>query len=312
MSVLPAGLDDRTAAEPADRGLLLNVAYRMLGSVSEAEDAVQEAYARWYALSGERRAEVRSPSAWLVTTVSRICLDVLGSARARRERYVGEWLPEPVPEPTGWTTRAGPAPDDPAEAVSLDESLGMALLVVLETMTPAERVVFVLHDVFGYPFGEIAAIVGRSPQACRQLASSARRRVRAEGRSHVPPAAQARAVAAFKAAWRTGDVDELVRQLDPDVVAVTDGGGRVSAALAPLRGAAPVAVFLADAHRRQPGLTIEDAVVNGDPGFVARDPSGSVVAVVAVTTGEGGIDRIWVVRNPDKLVRWNRPGRAAG
>ncbi|HEX6421776.1 MAG TPA: RNA polymerase sigma factor SigJ [Acidimicrobiales bacterium] len=300
------------AVEPADRSLLLDVAYRMLGSAAEAEDAVQDAYARWYALPGDRRAEVRSPTAWLVTTVSRICLDILGSARARRERYVGEWLPEPVPGSTGWTTQGAPAPGDPADAVSLDESLHMALLVVLETMTPAERVAFVLHDVFGYPFGEIAGILGRTPQACRQLASSARRRVRAQGRHRVPPDDQARAVAAFKAAWRTGDVAQLVRQLAPDVVAVTDGGGRVSAALAPVRGAAEVAAFLVDAHRRQPGLTIDDAVVNAHPGLVARDPSGSVVAVVSLVAGEGGIDRVWVVRNPAKLARWNRPGRAAG
>ncbi|MEU3572224.1 sigma factor, partial [Kitasatospora sp. NPDC036755] len=158
-----------------ERRQLVNLAYRLLGSLAEAEDAVQEAYARWYALSGPRRAAVASPGAWLSTVTGRICLDLLGSARVRRERYVGEWLPEPLPDRTQWAGRGGPA--DPAEWVTLDESVDMALLVVLETMTPAERVAFVLHDVFRYPFPEIAGIVGRTPAACRQLAASARRRV---------------------------------------------------------------------------------------------------------------------------------------
>jgi len=309
MAISDATLGDAGAAEPADRGLLLHAAYRMLGSVSEAEDAVQEAYARWYALDPGRRAEVRSPTAWMVTTVSRICLDVLGSARARRERYVGEWLPEPVPPSAPWAARAGEAAADPGEAVSLDESLHMALLVVLETMTPAERVAFVLHDVFGFPFAEIAGIVGRSPQACRQLASSARRRLRPDGPGSAPAGRRdhARAVAALKAAWRARDLDALVRQLDPRVVAVADGGGRVPATRAPVEGAEAVAATLIDVHRRVPGLALDDAVVNGEPGLVARDAAGTVVAVVAARTGPAGIDRLWVVRNPDKLARWNAP-----
>ncbi len=164
-----------------ERRHLINLAYRLLGSLADAEDAVQETYARWYALPPEQQEAIRSPGAWLTTVASRICLDLLGSARARRERYVGEWLPEPLPEPA---EQPGlPATADPADRVTLDESVTMAFLVVLETMTPAERVAFVLHDVFRYSFTEVAEIVGRTPAACRQLASSARRRL-----SPSPPA----------------------------------------------------------------------------------------------------------------------------
>lgn len=163
-----------------ERRRLINVAYRLLGSLAEAEDAVQETYARWFALSRRQQEAIASPGAWLTTVAGRICLDVLGSARVRRERYVGSWLPEPLPDRDEWLGgraddgRAGST--DPADQVTLDESVNMAFLVVLESMTPAERVAFVLHDVFRYPFAEIAEIVGRTPAACRQLASSARRR----------------------------------------------------------------------------------------------------------------------------------------
>src|SRR5690348_10645782 len=186
----------------SERRQLINLAYRLLGSLAEAEDAVQETYARWYALSRPQRDAIESPGAWLTTVASRICLDVLGSARARRERYVGEWIPEPLPEPTEWISgRAGGGPVDPADRVTLDESVSMAFLVVLESMTPAERVAFVLHDVFGYPFAEVAEVVGRTPAACRQLASSARRRLRAAPASTTPAARQAGVVRDFKRAW---------------------------------------------------------------------------------------------------------------
>jgi RNA polymerase sigma factor (sigma-70 family) len=171
--------DPGLSAIMSERRQLINLAYRLLGSLADAEDVVQETYARWYAMSaGEQRA-IESPGAWLMTVASRICLNLLGSARARRETYVGDWLPEPLPEPTEWTTgHSGAGGTDPADRVTLDESVTMAFLVVLDSMTPAERVAFVLHDVFRYPFGEVAEIVGRTPAACRQLASSARRRVR--------------------------------------------------------------------------------------------------------------------------------------
>jgi len=156
--------DPGLAAIISERRQLINVAYRLLGSLAEAEDAVQETYARWYALTPVQRDAIDSPGAWLTTVTSRICLDQLGSARARRERYVGPWIPEPLPEPTEWVSGGGP-PADPADRVTLDESVSMAFLVVLESMTPAERVAFILHDVFGYPFTEIARIVGEIQEA---------------------------------------------------------------------------------------------------------------------------------------------------
>src|SRR5689334_6998599 len=150
-------MDGRFDPIMGERRRLINLAYRLLGSLAEAEDAVQEAYARWYALSRPVRDAIHSPDAWLTTVASRICLDLLGSARARRERYYGEWIPEPVPDPAEWTTGgAGGLAGDPADRVTLDESISMALLVVLESMTPAERVAFILHDVFRYPFADIA------------------------------------------------------------------------------------------------------------------------------------------------------------
>src|ERR1700759_4329055 len=155
----------------SERRQLLNLAYRLLGSLADAEDVVQETYARWYAMSRPQQEAIESPGAWLTKVASRICLDLLGSARARRERYVGEWVPEPLPEPAEW--RPGDITADPADRVTLDESVNMAFLVVLESMPPAERVAFILHDVFGYPFAEVAEIVGRTPPACPQLASSA-------------------------------------------------------------------------------------------------------------------------------------------
>ena len=203
------------------RRMLLNVCYRMLGSAADAEDAVQETYVRWYRLSDDERDEIESPPAWMVRVASRVCLDILGSARQRRERYVGEWLPEPVPSITRWTSHDRTADDDPADRITLDESVSMALLVVLESMTPAERVAFVLHDVFRYSFGDIASIVGRSPAASRQLAASARRRVAAAADHDRPSSDHADVVTAFKTAWRSGDLERLVSLLDPSVTAIT-------------------------------------------------------------------------------------------
>jgi RNA polymerase sigma factor (sigma-70 family) len=155
-------LDPGLDAIMSERRQLINLTYRLLGSLAEAEDAVQETYARWYALSRQQQDAIESPGAWLTTVASRICLNLLGSARARRETYVGEWIPEPLPGRTGQLSGQPGAAADPADRVTLDESVGMAFLVVLESMTPAERVVFVLHDVFRYPFAEVAEIVGRT------------------------------------------------------------------------------------------------------------------------------------------------------
>ncbi|GAA3301248.1 hypothetical protein GCM10020218_094610 [Dactylosporangium vinaceum] len=203
-----------------ERRQLLNVAYRLLGSLADAEDVVQEAFARWYALAPDKRRGIASPGAWLTTVTSRICLDLLGSARVRRERYVGEWIPEPLPGDTD-----GGAGADPADRVTLDESVNMAFLVVLENMTPAERVAFVLHDVFRYSFAEVAAVVGRSPGACRQLASSARRRIESARVERASAERKAGLVRQFARAWAARDIDALIGVLDPDAVAVSDGGG---------------------------------------------------------------------------------------
>lgn len=279
---------------------LTGVAYRLLGSLAEAEDAVQEGYARWYALSAAQRAAVAAPAAWLTTAVSRVCLDVLKSARVRRERYVGPWLPEPVSDES-----VSGATADPVDRVSLDESVSMAVLAVLERLTPAERVSFVLHDVFGYPYAELAAITGRSPGACRQLAFSARRQVRADRRMTVSRGDLRRAVAAFKIAWETGDVAALVGQLTSAAVATIDGGGKVSAAQAPLVGAECVAEFFAGVYERQPDLVLREALVNGYPGLIAGDGTGTVLATVSADLDGPRISTLWVVRNPEKLASWS-------
>jgi RNA polymerase sigma factor (sigma-70 family) len=294
------------ASVVADRRLLMNVAYRLLGSVSEAEDAMQEAFARWYALSDDGRKEIGSPTGWLITVTTRICLDVLGSARARRERYVGEWLPEPVPAEALWTSQvASDRGSDPADRVSLDESLSMALLVVLESMTPAERVAFILHDVFRYTFAEVGEIVGRSPQACRQLASSARRRVREAHGDRVSAQEHARVVSVFQTALETGDLTSLIAILDPDATAIPDGGGLVKAAIEPIEGAERIARYLLELYRLQPELSFQHTTVNGRAGLVGRDAAGHALAVASVAVAHGLIERIWVIRNPGKLTGWS-------
>jgi RNA polymerase sigma-70 factor (ECF subfamily) len=305
--------DSRRASSPAEppdlgdatrqRNVLLGLSYRLLGSLTDAEDAVQETYIRWYRLSEHERRQVTSPRAWLITTASRIGLDMLTTARARREQYVGEWLPEPVPTPELWTSRSGGASFDPADRVSVDESVSMALLVVLESMTPAERVAFVLHDLFRYPFPEIAEIVGRTPEACRQLASSARRRVHGARSGSVTPAVHAAVVRSFKTAWETGDLAALIGLLDPDATAITDGGGLVSAALEPLIGADAVARFFLGVYERQPDLTVREELVNGELGLVATG-GGHTLAVIAFGHTAGKIEHVWAMRNPDKLGAW--------
>ena len=287
-----------------ERRQLINLAYRLLGSLAEAEDAVQETYARWYALSAQQQEAIESPGAWLTTVASRICLDLLGSARARRERYVGEWLPEPLPEHTEWVSgHPGSTTADPADRITLDESVSMAFLVVLESMTPAERVAFILHDVFGYPFAEVAGIVGRSPAACRQLASSARRRTRAAQATATPAAQQASVVRAFKKAWEAKDIDALIGLLDPDATAIGDGGGLVAAGLRPVEGSEQIARASVEVARIAPGLTLLERTVNGQPGLVAQ-LDGVTVTVMAFDVAGGKIKHIWAVRNPRKLRPW--------
>ncbi|MFI0757429.1 RNA polymerase sigma factor SigJ [Streptomyces anulatus] len=293
-----------TEGTAGERGRLINVAYRLLGSLAEAEDAVQEAFARWYALPRSRRDEIVSPGAWLTTVTGRICLDVLGSARVRRERYVGAWLPDPLPDPV---EPGGGRGSDLADRMVLDESVTMAFLVVLETMTPAERVSFVLHDVFRYPFAEIAAVLGRTPAACKQLAASARRRVPDAG---APVAVDARAdvVRRVKEAWENKDIAALVDLLDPSAVMTADGGGLAGAALRPVEGDARIASYMVAIADRAPGLELLERSVNGAPGLVALR-GGVVLTVASFDVTEGRVARIWVVRNPEKLRPWVTRGR---
>jgi RNA polymerase sigma factor (sigma-70 family) len=287
-----------------ERRQLINLTYRLLGSLAEAEDAVQETYARWYSMSRQKRDAIESPGAWLSTVASRICLNVLGSARARRETYVGEWIPEPLPEPTEWITgRSGGTTIDPADRVTLDESVNMAFLVVLESMTPAERVAFILHDVFRYAFAEVAEVVGRTPAACRQLASSARRRIDASQALATPTAGQAGIVRKFRQAWEAKDIDALIGLLDPDATASADSGGLASALPGPIEGGAQIARACVDLVARAPGLTILERTVNGQPGLVAQR-DGVTAAVLAFDIADDRIKNMWVILNPEKLRPW--------
>jgi RNA polymerase sigma factor (sigma-70 family) len=288
----------------AERRQLINLAYRLLGSLSEAEDAVQETYARWYSMSGPEQEAIASPGAWLSTVASRICLNVLGSARARRETYVGEWIPEPLPEPTEWVAgRSGGTTIDPADRVTLDESVNMAFLVVLESMTPAERVAFILHDVFRYPFAEVAEIVGRTSGACRQLASSARRRIAASATPVTPTAGRARIVKSFKQAWEAQDIDALIRLLDPDARAIADSGGFANALADSIEGGEQIARVCIDFIDRARGLTVLERTVNGQPGLVAQR-DGVTAAVLAFDIADDQIKDMWVILNPEKLRHW--------
>ena len=296
--------DPGLSAIMSERRQLINLTYRLLGSLAEAEDAVQETYARWYAMSREQQDAIESPGAWLTTVASRICLNMLGSARARRETYVGEWIPEPLPERTEWISGRPGGPADPTDRVTLDESVNMAFLVVLDSMTPAERVAFILHDVFRYPFAEVAEIVGRTPAACRQLASSARRRIRASQAPASPAVQQAGIVRAFKRAWEAQDIDALVALLDPDAIAIADGGGLAVAFLHPIEGGAQVArAWIEIANRAPSNMTFLERTVNGQPGLVAQQ-DGVIVTVFAFEVAGDRIKHIWVVRNPEKLRPW--------
>ncbi|MFE7129641.1 RNA polymerase sigma factor SigJ [Streptomyces sp. NPDC057638] len=281
---------DLTAFEQ-QRGRLWGIAYRITGSVADADDAVQETWLRWQRLPD---GEAEDPRAYLGTVISRICYDQLTSARARRESYLGPWLPEPV------VTAAGPE-----ERAALDDSVSTALLTVLERLTPAERAAFVLHDVFAVSFPEIAEIVDRTPDAVRQLASRARRRVRAEApRRTVDRAEHRRAVDAFLAAAMGGDVEALLEVLDPEVVWRSDGGGRVTAARVPVVGREQVARFIEHLTRSfVPGRSwIAVYEVNGAPGLVVGDPEAGWAGVYAFTVHEGRVVAIDASLNPDKLV----------
>ncbi|WBO69654.1 RNA polymerase sigma factor SigJ [Streptomyces camelliae] len=297
-------LDPSLGAVMRERRALINLAYRLLGSLADAEDVVQETCARWYAMTPVQQEAIESPGAWLAKVAGRICLDLLGSARARRETYVGQWLPEPVPDRTRWvSSRTGSSAVDPADRVTLDESVTMAFLVVLESLTPAERVAFVLHDVFRYPFDDIADIVGRTPAACRQLASCARRRIRDAQTPSASSAQRAEVVSDFRQAWEAQDIKALIGLLDPDVLAVADGGGIVNATLEPVHGSEQVARTFVDLAGL-PGVSILECAVNGQPGLVVQR-DGIALSVLAFAVTDGRIQRIWAVRNPHKLRPWS-------
>jgi RNA polymerase sigma-70 factor, ECF subfamily len=293
-------VDDLAASFERLRPHLLRVAYGSLGSLSEAEEMVQEA---WLRLERTNAAEIEDLRAWLTTVVARLSLDALQAARRRREDYVGQWLPEPVVE--------YPGAELPAERVTLDESVATALLVVLERLSPAERTAFLLHDVFAMPFEQVAEAVGRSPSAVRQLAVRARRHVEA-GRPRFPPSAEEheRIVVAFVEACGMGDLERLLKVLDPEVVFRSDGGGRVPAARFPLEGAGRVARALLSLERKRQraGRKMRGApgVVNGLLGFVYYE--GKNLNVLSFTIDAGRIVALDVVRNPEKLRHVEVPG----
>lgn len=289
----------------AERARLHGLAYRLLGSMADAEDAVQTAYTRWVALSEAERAQIANPGAWLSTVVSRLCLDLQRSARVRREMYVGEWLPEPLPDDSALV--GGRADLDPSERVTIDESVSMAFMVMLESMTPPERVSFILHDVYRYAFAEIADIVGKSPEACRQLASSARRRVRSAD-APVVKGDQASVIDSLMHSWEQQDIAGLIGVLAPEVRFVADGGGRVSAVLDPVDGAEAVARQLAEIRSMATGLRLEPHQVNGQAGLIAR-LNGEIVTVFAFEFAGPRVRRIFAVRNPDKLRTWHAGSR---
>jgi RNA polymerase sigma factor (sigma-70 family) len=300
------GLPDPVLSEIiGERRALINIAYRMLGSLAEAEDAVQEAYARWYAMTRQQQRAIQSPGAWLRKVTGRVCLDLLGSARVRRERYVGQWLPEPLPDHTEWISKPREATaGDPADRVTLDESVSMAFLVVLDSMTPAERVAFVLHDVFGYSFADVAEIVGRTQAACRKLAFSARHRIDRSRTPAGPRAHQADIVRDFKQAWEAKDIDALIRLLDPDAMMTADSGGLAKAALRPIAGREQVARYALGIADKVADLTILERNVNGQPGLLIQQ-AGATVTVVAFAVNGNRITHVWAVRNPEKLRSWS-------
>jgi RNA polymerase sigma-70 factor (ECF subfamily) len=283
----------------AHRRRLLDIAYRMLGSLSDAEDVVQEAFAR---LARADRGAIDDLRGWLITVTGRLCLDHLRSAEVKRRAYMGPWLPEPLVDFPG-------ADADPADRVTLDDSLRMALLVLLEQLSPAERTAFVLHDIFQVPFDEVGAIVGRSPAACRQLAARARQRVQSETRTarfHIDATAQQRVAERFAAACNEGDLEALLKVLDPDVVGEFDSGGVLPGAEPILTGSAAVVTRIEWLSARR--ATFTAARVNGEPGIVIT-ADGQLLSVAALHVRGGRIiDHIHAIGNPAKLSHVILPG----
>jgi RNA polymerase sigma-70 factor, ECF subfamily len=270
------------------RPLLFSIAYRMVGSVAEAEDLVQEAFVRFH-----REERVDAPKAFLTTVLTRLAIDHLRSARVRREAYVGAWLPEPI------VTVGGAA-----EEVEDDETLSLAFLALLERLTPVERAVYVLHDLFGYSHDEIAEIVGKSSANCRQILVRARRHVD-EGRPRFEPSRERRQALLdrFMAAVRLGDVDALVGLLAADAVHYADGGGKARATPKPIYGADKIARLWANLGTTQGPYELRAVDVNGQPGVVALAPDGTLLTVLTLDVADDRVQAVRAVVNPDKLVR---------
>jgi RNA polymerase sigma-70 factor, ECF subfamily len=270
------------------RPLLFSIAYRMLGSVMDAEDVVQEAYLRWQRTP---QAEVRSPRAYLSAVVTRLSIDRLRSARVRREEYLGPWLPEPLPTES--------APD----RVAIDESLSMAFLVLLESLNPTERAVFLLREVFDYDYDEISRLVGKSEENCRQIARRARQSVAARRpRFESSPEQEERLMGSFLEACFGGDMEGLLALLSEDATLWSDGGGKTRAALNPIHGADKVARFFSGILRNAPpGLAVRRASINGRPGLVGYFEDGRPQSVATFDVAEGSIRAIRLVVNPEKL-----------
>lgn len=287
-------VSERDTAFEEHRSLLFGVAYRMLGTIAEAEDAVQDTYLRFRAAEGD----IRNPRAYLVTVVTRLCLDELKSARATREQYIGPWLPEPLVQ------RAGTEPS-PEDALTGRESVSFAFLVMLEELGPVERAVFLLREVFDYDYADISQVVQKSEAACRQVFHRARQRLAERHHRHTASYSQ-RAVltARFLAAVNEGNMAGLLEILSADVVAYSDGGGKAAAAINPVFGADRVARFSIGVARKDPPGSVELADINGEPGVILRRKSGRIDSIVLLDIGDDGtVETLYVVRNPDKLAR---------
>ena len=277
----------------SERARLLGLAYRILGSLVDAEDVVQESWLRW---NGADRDSIDRPAAWLTTVTSRLALDRLKSAHRRRETYVGPWLPEPVVTSPG-----------PEEATEAAETLTLGFLAMLEELDPVSRVVFLLADVFGYSSNEVSETVGKSAPACRQIAARARKKLRG-ARPRRATAADRSAADRLFAAIYGGDTQTAMALMSEDVVLVTDGGPKRHAARRPIIGPYRVDRFLANiAKRVSEGVVVERAMINGAAGFRLRDPAGEQDAAIAIDVTDGLVSAIWVVTNPDKLTRVDEP-----
>jgi RNA polymerase sigma-70 factor (ECF subfamily) len=288
---MSAILDQDVAAFEKHRRALTGLAYRMLGSRADAEDVVQDAYLRWH---GVDRQDIGNPRRYLGTVVTRLCLDRMKSARVRRELYVGQWLPEPVVDEVFDAEGAG----------DLARDISVALMLLLERLSPLERASFLLHDVFGLNFAEIAHALGRGEAACRQLAARARTHIEARRPRFAASREEGhRLAAAFQAAMTSGDTQAFAKILAKDAVLYSDGGGKRAAALNPIRGADKILRFFAGVARKNPALAAikgRSAIVNGLPGFVVRETDGSV-DTIAIEYDTGRIVAIYLIRNPDKL-----------